>query len=627
MITSNVVKRKVQRHTTVYDSFKGVDFSVDSSLVSSNRSPFAPNMISDIGGLPEKRMGWRTIVNVGEKINGLFYINKNNMDIIVIHSGSKIYKYANNTLSELISGVNDGKSTSFLMQEADSIMMYILTGKEYLKFDGNAITNMLEEGYRPVVVISRNPSGGGVAYEPVNLLTGKREDNFLGNATDKDYYLSSNNIKSVDSVKVLNASGEKEELETSKYTVDLTSGKITFTEAYAPAVSGQDNVFIQYTKQVEGYADRICKCTIVDLYGVGGNNRVFFSGNPDYKAYDWYSELYKANYIPDINYSIVGSIHNAIMGYHKLGDYQMIIKENSQQDSTIFQRQGGIQSDGSVVFSLRQGITGLGAISKYCFNTLIDEPLFLTDRGVYAITSSNILAERTIKNRSYFVDNKLLQENLSNACSVAWQGYYIIAIDGRAYVLDSRNKAYRTNVNNILTNDYIYECYHWENIPAVVFLNIRDELYFGTNDGKLCKFNSDIQGLSKYNDDGEPIVCYWSTKNDDDGATYLYKTLQKQGTMVTIKPFTRSTAKILVSVDGDVEKQLKYGTMDIFTFDDVDFDRFTFVSNDSPQEILIRNKIKKYKRLQFIVKNDTVNEGFGVFKIIKTFTVGNYVRR
>ena len=60
----------------------------------------------------------------------------------------------------------------------------------------------------------------------------------------------------------------------------------------------------------------------------------------------------------------------------KLGRFLIIIKEDNQQDSTIFQRWGTLQSDGSVLFQIEQGIAGTGAISKYCFANLIDEPLF-----------------------------------------------------------------------------------------------------------------------------------------------------------------------------------------------------------------------------------------------------------
>jgi len=76
-----------------------------------------------------------------------------------------------------------------------------------------------------------------------------------------------------------------------------------------------------------------------------------------------------------------------------------------------------------------------------------------------------------------------------------------------------------------------------------------------------------------------------------------------------------------------VEWQAAYDTMDIFDWEDIDFSRFTFDANDAPREILFNTKVKKYKRLQIIIKNDAVNEGFGVFGITKHYVVGNFAKK
>lgn len=307
------------------------------------------------------------------------------------------------------------------------------------------------------------------------------------------------------------------------------------------------------------------------------------------------------------------------------GKYQLIIKEESQQYSTIYKRYGSLDSNGEAMFTLEAGVSGTGAISKYSFSNLIDEPLFLSRNGIYAIATINILADNTVRNRSYYIDNKLRkEEGLENAISCEWNGYYILCVNDVAYILDSKQIASNGRRSDI---DYSYECYYWTNIPAKCLLSIGNELYFGTADGKICKFNTDITKTEKYNDDGQAIKAYWSTKNDDDGATYLYKTMQKKGCFVTIKPMARSSAKVYVIADGNEKKFLKEDTMDIFDFEDIDFERFTFNTNDSPQEIFFRKKIKKYKRLQFIVENSELNEGFGIFQIVKTYIRGNFAKK
>lgn len=628
MIISAPAKRNIKMNTTVYGTFKGVDFSVDASLVDKTRSPYAPNLIADIGGMPEKRLGWRTLHTLEQPINGIWYGEINGQKSFIAHGGTKIYKFSAVSFEVIKEEVNNAKSTAFFMRSADDTgKIYILTGKEFLDYDGTTVKSVADDGYVPTILISRNPTGGGTVYEAVNLISGKRTESFLGNSTDKVYQLSANTLDSVDRVEVLNDSGEKTILTVdTDYTVDLSTGKVTFTSVHAPVVTGQDNVFITYTKTVEGYADRINKCTIADMYGLGGSNRVFLSGNPDYKAYDWYSDIFKPNYFPDLNYSIVGTSDTAIMGYQRLGKYQMILKEDNQQDSTVFQRWGTLNDDGSVTFSVEQGVAGIGAISKRCFGMLADEPLFLSRQGIQAITSNNILAERTIRNRSFFVDSYLTKEtNLQNAVACEWNGFYVLCVNGVAYVLDGKNKSYKER--SIASYDYNYECYYWTNIPAVCLLSVAGELYFGTEDGRICKFNTDIGGVLKYNDDGEPIVASWSTLNDDDDAPHLYKSMTKKGCLVTIKPYARSSGTIYVSKDGNPRQLLRSGIMDILDWDDIDFDRFTFNTNDSPQDIFFKKKVKKYKRLQIIVENDALNEGFGVLQIVKTFTVGNYAKK
>lgn len=654
MMQTPVSAVTVERKTTVYSSFKGVDFSVDASLVDKSRSPYAPNLISDIGGLPEKRLGWREVLRLRKPINGMWRgevtVDGELKEVFIVHGKGTLYSITEEdgvySSTELKINLNNARSAGFFMNDGEGMKLYILTGKEYIVYDGKTVKNVSENAYVPIILIGRRPTGGGTTFESVNLLGNKREEQFLGNETDKVFYLSADEIASVDKVMVMDAKGDMEEYTATtgtpsakQYKVDLTEGTVTFNEPLKPTLTGVDNVYITYSKKVDGYAERITKCTGCALYGYGGDNRVFLTGNPEYKAYDWYSGIYDPAYFPDLGYTIIGSDDTAVMGYLKLGQYLLIVKEDSSVNSTLLQRSAIKNAEGDTEFYVEQGVTGLGAISKNCFVNLIDEPMFLSRQGVMGIYSTNILAERSFKNRSYFVNSKLIkEENLKDACACEWNGYYILAVDGRAYIMDSKNKSY-LKYQSATSSDYIYECYYWENIPARIFCEKGGELYFGTEEGMLCKLNTDIDTMAKYNDtyrdddNGEPvdhaIACAWATKNDDDGASYLYKTMQKRGCSVTIKPFTRSSATVYLVKDGDYEDYSKTERvyMDIFTFDDLSFERLSFNTNDSPQDVYIKKKVKKYKRLQIVIKNEAVGEGFGIFQIAKTYAVGNYAKK
>ena len=40
-------------NTTIYNRFRGVDFSTDPSLVDASRSPLCTNIVADSGGMPQ----------------------------------------------------------------------------------------------------------------------------------------------------------------------------------------------------------------------------------------------------------------------------------------------------------------------------------------------------------------------------------------------------------------------------------------------------------------------------------------------------------------------------------------------------------------------------------------------
>ncbi|WP_101908873.1 hypothetical protein [Marasmitruncus massiliensis] len=623
-----------REYTTKYTKFKGVDFSSDPALIASERSPWAPNLISDTGGNPEKRPGWRKLLSVDQPINGLYYGVIDNQTTFLVHGGTKLYTWNEDGTTAIIrENINNGKSVAFVLKNS----IWILTGSEYLvygMFDnpdytegGTApkqtlqIKDVTEIAYVPTTIIARAPSGGGTVYESVNLLQPKRINKFL-TTSEKTYHLDSTSIQSVEKV-TLNGSVKTV---TTDYTVNLTNGTITFTASTMPTppVAGQDNLEVEFSKPVEGYADRVKKCTIAALYGIGTNDRVFISGNPNYRNTDWRSNVNDPSYFPDLNYARVGAEGTRIMGYLPLGSSLAIIKEDNQQDSTIFLRSAELSTGGEVLFPMRQGIAGVGAIAAGSVRMLRDEPLFLSHTGIYGIATNAITYERTVQNRSYFVDAKLTKEpNMEKAVAIEWNGYFICCINSKCYILDGKqNKSYKPQSYG----DYVYECYHWENIPAVAFMEHDGDLYFGTEDGRICRFNNDIATMDKYNDDGAAIVARWSTKSDDDGDFMRRKSMIKKGCGVMIKPFTRSSVKVLLRTEADLGKQVRYETMDIWDWTDIDFSRIGFNSNDAPQVVSFNTKLRKYIALQIIVMNDAVNEGFGVFGIIKRYTIGNYVK-
>lgn len=607
-----------------YERFRGVDFSTDPALVDDARSPWAPNMIADMGGMPEKRPGWRTVQTLGGQINGIFNVEFGGMRHLLAHAGTKLYRWYEGSETapvELASDLSDARSISVYMGDS----LWIFTGTKLLRYNGTSCVSASEGAYVPLTIISRDPSGGGTMYEAVNMMTGKQKVGFLADGSSTVYVLPYESIDSVDEVEVNGT------VVTTGFSVNLAEGKVTFNTApIAPSAGAEDNVFITFSKTIEGYSDRIDRCTVAIVWGAGAaSDRIIATGNPAFPNQDYTCGYADGTYWPDTGYAVIGTTETKILGYRRLGEHLAIIKEDNEKDSTVFLRSSFVDSDGGVSFSAKACLAGAGAVTRFGFGNIGDEQLVLTGSGVYALTTNSLTAERIAQNRSYRIDPKLRTEKLTDAVTCSWDGCYLVFIGGRVYGLDGRQPRSYPSRND---TSFLYECFYWENVPARCVMRMLDDgketLFFGTDDGRVCKFNTDIETMTRYSDDGNPIEAIWSTRSDDDGDPMVLKTMLKKGNAVTIKPYTRSSAKVLFRTDRDaIEWQAAEGTMDIFDWEDIDFSRFTFNANDSPAEIPFRRKVKNYKRLQILIKNDAVNEGFGVYCIVKHFVTGNFAKK
>ena len=378
--------------------------------------------------------------------------------------------------------------------------------------------------------------------------------------------------------------------------------------------SGVDNLEIEYRKAAEEGKDDLSTLNACDTFGLF-ENRVFLTGNPDKPAYDWHSGPDDPTYFPDTGYAKVGAGGSAIMGYRAVGSAQAIIKAESRQDASVYLRTAAKLGE-ETVFSLRQGVSGQGAIAKRAFANILDDPLFLTRNGVYAITSNLVTEERTLAGRSRFLDPRLTREqNLEQAVGCGWNGMYLLSMtDGNVYLLDGKqNKVYLDN--SITGANYNYEAYHWTDLPATVWMPDGENLFFGTADGRLCRLNTDIQSVEKYNDDGAPVKAARATRVEFCGDFLRYKTMVKKGSGLLLQPYSRASVRVYVRTDKSQARKFFTGALDDYDWhgDELGAD---FSAWEGSRVVPFKKKVKKWKWIQIIVENDRVNEGFGIYGII-----------
>lgn len=350
-------------------------------------------------------------------------------------------------------------------------------------------------------------------------------------------------------------------------------------------------------------------------YSTGLANNVFIGGStsPRFTSRVWYSYPNNPLYFPDTNYIEVGSNDTNVMGLVKVGSYLGVVKQGRTTDTSVYLAYPTSFED-DTTFAIKQEISGFGAHARYGFNIVNDETLFVSKDGIMAIEPS-AETESKVRDRSFFINGKLLkEENLDKAYSIVWNNMYILCVptfgetsvmDGVCYVLDGSQ---RNSWGNTKTN-LVYEAYYWDNIPARSFVKYQERLCF-ENGQTIFRFKDD-NSVEPYADNGAPVKAVWSTMLDDDGAPHYYKTLQKKGNVITLLGQDTTSAKVYYQKDGD---------------DPIQVAELNSVQSGVPIDIFPRKKIKKYKRLKIIIKNENA-EAFGVDQIVKSYVIGNYAKR
>lgn len=553
-----------ERISRIYGNFRGVDFRGEEiNLV---RSPDSLNVWKDYKETESirTRPSLELKTSFDAPVYGIFFFN----DMQLIHSGSKLYKVKNGVKTVLFSGLKEALSDSFVYES----VWYFKDGKHYLQYDGNTIKEV--EGYVPTTSIGRKPSGGGTIYQDVNMLTGRRINTFLADGKSFDFYLDAQNIDE-DFTPICYVNGKKE----TEFSWNYKEGRVTFNSMpIAPLTDGQDNVSIEFSKTIPKYKDNILKSTLLQVF----DNRVFFSGNPEYPNTVWHCSLDNPAYCSDLDYYREGLDSAQIKGLVAGNNALWVFREPSQANTTVFYHTPTIDSEYGKIYPSQHSSVTTGCVGKAInFN---DDIVFFSERGMEGI-SGDITTEQAIAHRSSLVDRKMIGDaDYENMILEEWEGYLFVFIGGKAFLADSRAMFPNENHSE-------YEWFYWDFGKRVTCARVeRGTLYLGSDDGiyTLTDTTSDVES-------------WWTTPKDKFKAPHKLKTTNKRG--------------CVVEATGDISLYAK--------LEDTDFELIGSYENITDY-FVSRIKRKKFKDIQLKFYSKT---RFSLETATLECFIGGYIKR
>lgn len=591
-------------HQTVISRFGGADFRSHPTKVTLTRSPDLQNLVCDRNDFLVKRTGWKTVERYDAPVYGVFPAPDG--EGAFVHAGVNLYfRPVSGAQSLLCSSMNGAFSQAFTMNG----VLYLLDGACFRAVRRNGGTwtaeRVQDSAYVPTTTVSASPAGGGTSLEAVNLLTGRRINTFIGDGKSTEFRLDAAGLDRIPLTAAVNGA------EVAIASVDYDKGRVALASA-PPDGQGHDNVSIAFSKTVPGAAAKINRCRIAGLYGGKNDTRVFLAGNPDEPHCDWQSGLYDPSYFPDTGYARMGTEASAIAGYLKQYESQIIVKTGGAQEATSFARTFVMTDDGASYFSLRQGAHGEGAVAPRSFAMLGDLPLFLSAQGVMGVYGTAVAEQNTIRSISEAVCPRLIRETaLEKACAAVFEGRYYLALNGNVYIADS----------HLTEEDGFPAWFFWSNVPAQCLAVLDDRLWFGTADGRLCRFSLPDEA-DAYTDDGAAIDAYWCTPTLSLSDWSRNKTIRD--VIPTLMPYARSSAELCFTDEGGETQRLSR-SLDLFSFGNWDFGRVSF--RCVPGAVSWRSHRRRYRRPLHTLRigNDRAGEPFGLLALTLRWTEGGSI--
>jgi len=580
------ITRRREQQAKIISKFLGLNLSDVSALnLKDGEASVMNNWRLNLQQALEKRPGWE-VKNAlsAQPIRGGWYGDLSGVLFLLVATDSGIYSLDLTDFTETLLGACS--TTGDVTFQQFGTKVYIRDGASYYSYDGTTYSEV--SGYRPKIFISTPPTGGGTAFDEVNLLTGEKTQTFNGSGSATTFQVAETTIDSIDEVYV-NAVLMVVSVD---YSVNLTNGTVTFT--VAPS-NGTDNVEIQWTKD-NGTRSEIVGHRYMQVFSGKTSNRMFVWGDPLAPARRYWSDI--ANGIPSAEYFPANSFDEVGDGTPITG---MIVQYSTLKVFTQDQAYYSIQETVNVagvdlttfpIFNLSEEV-GNAAVDQVI--TIENSPVTL-DQGIYAWRSTAIEYQTNSKRISQKVEASLLTYDLSTAKMVHVKDkneFWIGFPDGVVFVHNYLHKAF----------------YKYTGIAATCFIVVDNDLLFGDANGNICRFS---EGLLA--DNGNSFECLFRLAYMDFGAPHLHKVMSNAYITLAPQPNTYVETALISSNEGRLfTSNFK---ISLFSFENMDFEDFSFNTNYEPTPFYIQGPVHRFNYLSIELRLDSATKTARVLNLI-----------
>lgn len=431
-------------------------------------------------GTMRRRPGTKTRQALGGPVRGMWSGRVQEQDVFVAAANGHLWKLSDASgewVSEDIGAVDTSGRVSFFPWGGN---LYVLDGNSYQVWDGGSLT--VVEGYRPIVTVAVPPSGGGTTLEQVNKLNAKRRSWFSPDGTAVTFQLPETGLVSVDWVKAVGGGAYA----ASAYSVNLTNGTVTFSDAPA---QGVNSIEIAWTVGAD-YREQVEAMRYSELYNGSNDNRIFLYGDGSNKVI--YSGIAqedgepRADYFPDLNEIAVGDENTPVTGLLRHYSRLLVFKTSS----TWVVSYGTMTLEDDTVTA-----------SFWCTpvnRSLGNEPMGQVQLVLNSARSLCAGAVYEWKNNSSYTSNLTVDERQARRLSdrVARTIQLVKPAECICWDDNYNQEYYICCEDNTIVHNYAADAwYFYKGRSVTAFCRVGDYLYIGTDDGLVCEVND------QYNDD------------------------------------------------------------------------------------------------------------------------------